>query len=67
MNKITEDMKVYEILDNYPKLEKILLQHGLYCSGCPGSNTETIHEAAQGHGVEPNKLLKKLNEALEQD
>ncbi|MEG0829499.1 MAG: DUF1858 domain-containing protein [Anaerovoracaceae bacterium] len=65
MKKITEDMKIFEVLDINPKLENVFLDHGLNCVGCPGGSTENLGEAAEGHGISLEKLLKDLNEANE--
>lgn len=64
--KITADMNVYEVLDKYPELEDTFAEHGLTCVGCPGSSMENIAEAAEGHGVDLETLLKSLNDFLEQ-
>lgn len=63
--KITKDMNVYEVLDKYPELEDIFLSQGLACVGCPGSSMESIEEAAEGHAIDLNVLLEKINEYLE--
>lgn len=62
MMKITEEMKVCEVLDLDDRLETIFENHGLLCSGCPGAIQETLREAAEGHEIDVNELLKDLNE-----
>lgn len=64
--KITADMNVCELLDQYPQLEDIFLSHGLPCRGCPGADNETVEEAAAAHGVSVDNLIKSLNLAVEQ-
>ena len=59
---ITEEMSIVDILELSPEMEKILFARGLNCAGCPGSYTESLREAAAGHGVDLNALLKDLNE-----
>ena len=59
--KITEDMKVCEILDMDDRLEIIFENHGLPCSGCPGAVQETLKEAADGHDINIVALLEDLN------
>lgn len=65
MKKITMDMMIYQILDMNPQLEDVFIAHGMNCVGCPGSNGETLQDAAEGHGVNPVKLLEELNKANE--
>lgn len=59
--KITEDMKVCEILNLDDRLEIIFENHGLLCTGCPGATQETLREAAEGHGIDVYQLLEDLN------
>lgn len=58
---ITKDMKVCDILEINSEYEKVLESHGLLCNGCPGAFTESLAEAADGHGVDVEVLLKDLN------
>jgi len=62
MAKVTKDMMICDILEVQPHLEEIFVSHGMPCVGCPGSNLETLEEAAAGHGVALSKLLEELNE-----
>lgn len=64
MEKITNDMNILAILDLDPGLEKTFLEYGLNCVGCPGSQMESLREAAEGHGIDPELLKKALNEQL---
>ena len=34
-----------------------------HCAGCPGAEMETIEQAAEGHGLDLEKLLADLNGA----
>lgn len=61
MKEITKDMMICDILEVQPHLEEIFISHGMNCIGCPGSNMETLEEAASGHGVSLKKLLEELN------
>jgi hybrid cluster-associated redox disulfide protein len=65
MKKITEDMMVFEVLDLNPDLEDVFLHHGLNCVGCPGSRSESLKQAADGHDVALSALLEDLNKANE--
>lgn len=62
--KITEDMKVCEILDLDDRLEAIFENHGLPCLGCPGAAQETLREAADGHDIDIAALLDDLNKEV---
>ncbi|MDD4377123.1 MAG: DUF1858 domain-containing protein [Eubacteriales bacterium] len=62
--KITETMKISEILDMNEGLETVFKKYHLDCAGCSGAALETLVEAAEGHGVDLDELLKDLNEAI---
>lgn len=62
--KIDENMLLDDILDLNPEFTGILLRHGLNCEGCPGIYSESLREAADGHGVDLDKLLEDLNSHL---
>ena len=59
---ITKEMKISEILDLNDGHCKLLESFGLNCCGCPGAASETLEEAAKGHGVDLQALLSVLND-----
>lgn len=59
---ITKETLISEIMDMNDAMTEILFSHGLNCCGCPGAGSETLGEAAKGHGIDFDKLLKALNE-----
>lgn len=63
---ITKEMRVCEVLDINQELEKIFEKHGLPCLGCPGAEQESLTEAAEGHGIDIEALLKDLNEQIKE-
>lgn len=58
---ITKEMRISEILDLDESHCKMLESFGLNCCGCPGAASETLEEAAKGHGVDVQVLLSALN------
>lgn len=61
MKEITGDMLIKEIIERDIKVIDIFLNHGLNCLGCPASATESLAEAAKGHGINLEKLIYELN------
>ncbi|MEM4152544.1 MAG: DUF1858 domain-containing protein [Candidatus Pacearchaeota archaeon] len=59
--KITKEMTFSQLLKEYPEASKMLLEEGMMCVGCPMSMQETIEQGCKAHGINVNKLLKKLN------
>ncbi len=64
MNKLLDEMMVYEVLDAYPQLEDVLVSNGLNCAGCPASSNETLREAAESHSIDFDKLAEEIKQKL---
>lgn len=62
---ITKEMHINQILDMGEGMSQILISYGLHCQGCPGAESETLEEAANGHHVNFNQLLADLNALTE--
>ena len=65
MDKVKETMRVNEVLELDDGIMDVFLKNGLNCLGCPGAATESLAEAAEGHGVDLQVLLRDLNQYLE--
>ncbi|WP_130863067.1 DUF1858 domain-containing protein [Bacilliculturomica massiliensis] len=65
MRKINETMLIDEILDLDEDITEVFEKNGLNCLGCPGAASESLAEAAEGHGADLEKLLSDLNAYLE--
>ena len=62
---ITKDSIIGDILDAYGAVTAaFFLEMGMHCLGCPASRGETVAQACDVHGVDPDELVKKLNEAV---
>ena len=64
MVNITKDTIIGDILDVAPQTAPIFLSIGMHCLGCPASQGESIGEAAEVHGLDPDDLVDKINEFL---
>ena len=60
---ITGEMTVMEVLNMGPQYSAVFEKHLLTCAGCPGAAMENLQQAAEGHGVDLEKLLADLNQA----
>lgn len=59
--KVTLDMTIEEIVNADARAAAILEQEGMHCVSCASSSGETLQDAAEGHGVDPVLLMRKLN------
>ena len=58
---IDKNMKIGELLEQFPEKADILLEAGMHCLGCPASQAETLEEACGVHGIDVDDLVKQLN------
>ncbi len=59
--KITADMQVSDMTQQYPATAVLLLKMGVQCVGCWVSRFHTVADLSREWGLDPDKLLKKLN------
>ena len=57
-------MTIGEVVRNYPDCIDVLFSFGMGCVGCPSAQAETIEEASKVHGIDVEKLIKALNDAV---
>ena len=65
MAKVTSDMIIADVLTMDRGTVPIFLNAGMHCLGCPSASGESIAEACQVHGIDADKLVKELNDYLE--
>ena len=63
--KISKDMTFGELMEQNPEMREKLMMMGLGCGGCPMAQMETIEGGAYVHGMDPEKLVKELNNAAQ--
>jgi hybrid cluster-associated redox disulfide protein len=65
MAAVTKEMSIGEVVMKWPDSAGVFLQYGLHCYGCAAARYETIEQGAQAQGVDPDTLVKAINEELE--
>lgn len=63
-NYVVRDNLIGEIVGTYPESIEVLLSMGMHCLGCPASQSETLEQACQVHGVDVEEILQKINEKV---
>lgn len=63
MTGITKEMTISEILRTNPDVAPILMDAGMHCLGCPSAQGESLEQAAEGHGIDIDALMKVIQEA----
>ena len=67
MAQVNKSTMIGELLQIDQNISPILLYIGMHCLGCPSSQMETIEEAAMVHGIDPDALVKEINDFLAKD
>lgn len=58
---VTKEMIISDVLKANPQAAMILMNNGMGCLGCPSSQSETLEQAVEIHGMDIEKLLGELN------
>ena len=64
--KITKDMQIGQIIEEYPKTFEVFERNGLHCVGCAIATYESIEDGAKVHGINVKRLLKELNNSVKE-
>lgn len=65
MEKITKDMSIIDVVQQYPETIEVFQKFGLGCIGCAASRFENLEAGAKVHGVDPEVMVKELNDLIE--
>lgn len=65
--KINKEMNITEIVQKYPETVDIFMQHGMGCLGCAAARFENLAQGAAAHGIDVDKLVTDLNNALKEE
>jgi len=68
MQKITEKIKISELIEKYPETVSVLFEKGIHCVGCHAAAFETLEQGFQAHGLNEEQIkeiVKELNEKIE--
>lgn len=65
--KITKNMSIIEVVENYPQAIEVFIRHGLGCIGCAAARYENIEAGARVHGIDPDKLVNEINEVINEE
>ena len=65
MAKVTKDMGILEIAQNYPEAIEVFQKYGMGCLGCAAARFENLEAGAKVHGIDPEDLVAELNAVIE--
>ena len=64
MSKITKEMGLIEIVQQYPETIEVFQRYGLGCIGCAAARFENLEAGAKVHGIDPEKMVEDLNAVI---
>lgn len=64
MAKVTKDMSIIDVVQNYPESLEVFARYGLGCVGCAAARFENLEAGAKVHGIDPDELIGAINKAI---
>lgn len=61
MGKVTKEMGIIDIVQQFPQSLEIFAKYGLGCIGCAAARFENLEAGAKVHGVDPDKMVEEIN------
>ena len=58
--RITVNTTIGELMDAAPEMKEILASMGMHCSTCAVGRRETLGQAAEVHGMDPDDFIEAL-------
>jgi hybrid cluster-associated redox disulfide protein len=59
--KVTKEMGLIEIVQNYPEALEVFAKYGLGCVGCAAAKFENLEAGAKVHGIDPDVMVEEIN------
>ena len=63
--KVTKDMAILDIAQQYPEAIEIFAKYGLGCIGCAAARFENLEAGAKVHGYDPDAMVADINALIE--
>ncbi len=64
MAKVTKDMGILDIVQNYPETIAVFQKYGMGCIGCAAARFENLEAGAKVHGFNPDEMVDEINALL---
>ncbi|MBQ6516388.1 DUF1858 domain-containing protein [bacterium] len=65
MTKVTKEMGILEIVQQFPESAEIFRKYGLGCLGCAAARFENLEAGAKVHGFNPDDMVAEINALIE--
>lgn len=64
--KVNKNMTFIQVLEANPEAGEVLMKEGMHCVGCGMAMYETLEQGCMAHGLNPDKIVEKLNKNKKQ-
>ena len=61
MAKITKEMGIMDIVQNYPETVEVFQKFGMGCIGCAAAHFENLEAGAKVHGFNVDDMVNDIN------
>ncbi len=62
--KVTKEMNILDIVQEYPQSIEIFQKYGLGCIGCAAARFENLEAGARVHGFNAEDMVNEINELI---
>ncbi len=66
MAKITKEMGIMDIVQQYPETIAVFQKYGMGCIGCAAAHFENLEAGAKVHGFDPEEMVAEINSIIEE-
>jgi hybrid cluster-associated redox disulfide protein len=62
--RITKDMTIEEVVQQFPETVQVFSRNGVVCVGCSAAQYDNIEQGAVLHGLDADQLVQELNACI---
>ena len=59
--KVTKEMGIIDIVQNYPESIEVFQKYGMGCIGCAAAHFENLEAGARVHGFDADEMVADIN------
>ena len=59
--KVTKEMNILDIVNQYPQSVEVFMKYGLGCIGCAAARFENLEAGARVHGFNADDMVDEIN------
>ena len=60
-DKVTKEMNILDIVNQFPQSVEVFVKYGLGCIGCAAARFENLEAGARVHGFNADEMVAEIN------